>query len=190
MTIMNRIIIAFVCMCAAAFLLAGCNRSENKPTAASSPTANTTTPAPASSTLPEDKAPPDDVVVVNVQAVDLLAGGTAEAWIKLIIAKGYHINGNPSSKYQIATALSVDAGEGVTPGKTVYPPSITKKFEFSEEPIAVYEGDATIRQEFKAEVNTRVGVRKLAGKLKIQPCDEHVCYPPRTIDIIIPATVR
>jgi hypothetical protein len=187
---MNRIIIAFVCTCALVLLQSGCKRSENKPTTASTPPADTTTSAPTSSTLPEDKAPPENVVVVNVQSVDLLAGNSAEAWIKLIIAKGYHINGNPASKYQIATALSVEAGEGVTPGKTVYPPSITKKFEFSDEPIAVYEGDATIRQEFKADVNTRLGVRKLAGKLKIQPCDEHVCYPPRTIDISIPAIVR
>jgi hypothetical protein len=187
---MNRIIIAFVCMCALVLLLSGCNRSE-KPTAGSTPPADTTSSsAPSSTPLPDDKEPPADVVIVNVQSVDLLAGNSAEAWIKLTIANGYHINGNPASKYQIATALSVEAGEGVTPGKTIYPPSISKKFEFSNEPIAVYEGDATIRQEFKADVNTRLGVRKLAGKLKIQPCDEHVCYPPRTIDVSIPAIVR
>lgn len=176
-----------MCFCAICFLFVGCSQTENKTTTA--PVASST-PAPASSAPAPEAGPPADVVQASAQEIALAAGGGAEAVVKIKIADGYHINGNPASKFQIATSLSVEQGEGVTAGKTVYPPSVSKKFSFSEEPITVYEGEAIIKQPLRAESSAKKGSQTLKGKLKVQPCDDHVCYPPRTLEVSIPVSVK
>lgn len=133
---------------------------------------------------------PADVVQASALEVELKAGGTAEAVVRVKIAEGYHINGNPASKFQIATALEVGAGDGLNAGKPVYPPSMTKEFEFSKEPLQVYEGEAVIKLPLRAEASAAKTSRVLRGKLKVQPCNNKVCFPPRTLDVSLPVTVK
>jgi hypothetical protein len=137
------------------------------------------------------KAPPADVVRAEVANVEMKAGGTAEAAVKLTIANGYHINANPPSfSYLKATEITVDPGEGLTPGAPVYPASVTRKFAFSKDPLAVYEGEATIKFPLTAASSAKPGAHTLKGKLRIQACDEETCYPQRTIETSIPVTVK
>ncbi len=159
------------------------DKTTDNPLSASSPS---TTPA----NVPDDTGPPPDVVQASADELELRAGSTADATIKLKIANGYHINGNPASKFQIATALDVSPGAGITAVKTIYPPSITKKFSFADEPITVYEGEAVIKQTLRAEAGAQKGTQNLRGKLKVQPCDDHVCYPPRTLEVSLPVNVK
>lgn len=137
------------------------------------------------------KTPPADVVRADVGNVDVKAGGTAEASVKLTIANGYHINANPPSfSYLKATELTVEPGEGITPEKPVYPASVTRKFAFSKDPLAVYEGEATIKLPLTAASDAKKGAHTLHGKLRIQACDEEACYPPRNIETSIPVTIK
>jgi Disulphide bond corrector protein DsbC len=137
------------------------------------------------------KAPPADVVRVETPNVEIKAGGSGEAVVKLTIASGYHINANPPSfSYLKATELNVEPGGGLTPGKPVYPASITRKFGFSKDPLAVYEGETTIKLPLSAAGDAQKGEQTLKGKLRIQACDEEACYPPRTIETSIPVMVK
>lgn len=166
-----------------------CSQSENaaKQTANASPNSSTSGSPLSTST----KAPPADVVRAETANVDLKAGGSAEASVKLTIASGYHINANPPSfSYLKATELQIDPNEGITPGKPAYPASVTKKFAFSKDPLAVYEGEATIKLPLSAASNAKPGAQTLKGKLRIQACDEEACYPPRIIETSIPVTIK
>jgi DsbC/DsbD-like thiol-disulfide interchange protein len=130
-------------------------------------------------------------VRAETSKVEIKAGGSAEASVKLTIASGYHINANPPSfSYLKATELTIEPNEGVTLGKPVYPASVTRKFAFSKDPLAVYEGEATIKLPVNAASNAKQGEQTLKGKLRIQACDEEACYPPRTIETSIPVTIK
>ncbi|MDT4952155.1 MAG: hypothetical protein QOJ02_293 [Acidobacteriota bacterium] len=166
-----------------------CSQSENatKQTANSSPTSS----SPDSPASTSTKAPPADVVRADVANVEIKAGGSAEAPVKLTIANGYHINANPPSfSYLKATEITVEPSEGITPSAPVYPASVTRKFAFSKDPLSVYEGEATIKLPLSAASGAKPGAHTLKGKLRTQACDEEACYPPRTIEISIPVTVK
>jgi hypothetical protein len=137
------------------------------------------------------KSPPADVVRVEAPGVEIKSGGSAEASLKLTIADGYHINANPPSfSYLKATSLELEESGGVSPGTPVYPASVTRKFAFSKDPLAVYEGEAIIKQPLRADNTARPGTIKLKAELRIQACDEEACYPPRTIETSIPVTIK
>jgi hypothetical protein len=137
------------------------------------------------------KTPPADIVLVDASEVEMAAGGAAEATVRLTIAEGYHISANPATlSYQIATQLNVEPGDGITAGQPVYPPSITRKFAFEPQPFAVYEREAVIKLPLRASTGASAGSRSLPLKLRVQPCDDQACYPPRTINASIPVKVK
>jgi hypothetical protein len=186
MTLKTKLIIG--CLCA--LFLCACSKTEtDKPGAATPNTAVASSNATTGETT--SKAPPTDVVRVETPNVELKAGTGSEASIKLTIASGYHINANPPSfSYLKATELNVEPAGGITPGKPVYPSSVTRQFAFSKDPLAVYEGETAIKLPLSAADNAPKGAQTLKGKLRIQACDEEACYPPRTIETSIPVTVK
>jgi DsbC/DsbD-like thiol-disulfide interchange protein len=181
---MNRITFYPVYFLAITFLFIGCTRTASKePT----PSVASTSASPMSS---QSDGPPADVVQANSTAVELTPGGKAEAVVTIKIAAGYHINGNPASKYQIATVLSVSAIDGISVGEAVYPPGVAKKFSFSPDTIMVYESGIVIKQPLLANADAGKGNRSLTAKLRVQPCDDQVCYPPRTLPVTILVNVK
>ena len=123
-----------------------------------------------------------DVVKIGSSSVDLSHGGSAELAIPLSILPGYHINANPATfDYLIATELTVDKSDGITFGKPVYPASEKKKFQFAEQPLAVYEGNVQVKLPLQAAPNAAKGKRTLAVRLRVQACDEEKCFPPDTL---------
>ncbi|MDT4897270.1 MAG: hypothetical protein QOH25_2347 [Acidobacteriota bacterium] len=186
MTQKTKLIIG--CLCA--LFLSACSKTEtdkpgmatsNTPAASSNGTTGETT----------AKAPPADVVRVETPNVEIKAGSSGEASVKLTIASGYHINANPPSfSYLKATELNVEPAGGITPGKPAYPSSVTRKFAFSKDPLAVYEGATAIKLPLSAAGDAKMGAQTLHGKLRIQACDEEACYPPLTIETSIPVTVK
>ena len=107
---------------------------------------------------------------------------SAEVPISISIEPGYHINANPATfDYLIATELTVDKLEGITFGKPVYPAAEKRKFQFAEEPLAVYEGNVQIKLPLQAAANAAKGTRSLTLRLRVQACDEEKCFPPDTL---------
>lgn len=133
---------------------------------------------------------PEDVLQVSASKIEVQAGKSAQAEVMLKIKEGYHINANPASQYQIATQLTIEPSDGITAGQPGYPASITKKFSFSEQPLAVYEKEATINVPLNATAGAAKGERSLLARLRFQACDDQVCYPPKNLQVSLPVTVK
>lgn len=185
--IRKQLLLAF-CFCA--IFLSACSSTETSNSGANGAGANSASDN-SGQIQTSNEAPPADVVRVDVPAVEIKAGGTAEVTVKLTVASGYHINANPPSfSYLKATELTIEPGQGVTAGKPTYPSSVTRKFAFSKDPLAVYEGETAIKLPLTAAADAKKGAQTLKGKLRVQACDEEKCFPPRTMETSIPVTVK
>ena len=133
----------------------------------------------------------ETVVTVEAPPIEINAGASTETNVRLKVDHGYHINANPASfPYLIATELNVPKADGISAAKVSYPKPLNKKFSFSEEPLAVYENQADLKVTLLADASAKQGQTSLPAKLRIQACDDQVCYPPGSIDVWIPVTVR
>jgi DsbC/DsbD-like thiol-disulfide interchange protein len=133
----------------------------------------------------------EGVVKTAAQAVDIPAGASAEAVVRLTIQNGYHVNANPPTyPYLKATVLELSPAEGVSVGYVAYPNAEHRKFAFAEQPLAVYEGETELKILLKADKNAKKGERSIPARLRIQACDEQVCYPPGAIELGIPINVK
>ena len=118
-------------------------------------------------------------------------GEPASAVVAVQVQQGYHINANPPTfSYLIPTELKVNATNGISVEFVTYPNAITKKFPFADKPLAVYEGQTQITARLKADNSANTGQRNLSAKLRVQACDDQVCYAPGEIDLAISVTVK
>lgn len=165
------------------FVLAGCANKSGKDPAAKSATPTA---------VGENKSIASiDVVKAEAQPASINAGSSGEAIVRLTIQKGYHINGNPPTyRYLKATELEIAQGDGVSVASVHYPPPLNRKFTFAEKPLAVYEGDTELKATLKADQSTKKGERSISAKLRVQACDQQVCYPPGTLDLTIPVSIK
>jgi DsbC/DsbD-like thiol-disulfide interchange protein len=162
-------------------LFSACSKTAGRPSAASTPTESSAT----------SRVSSVNFVKAAVGEVQISAGGSADAIVRVTIQSGYHINANPATdSYLKATELALQPGDGVSVGFISYPSPLTKKFSFSKKPLAVYEGEAAIRVMLKAAGSASKGPHSFAAKLSVQACDDQVCYAPGTIDLSIPVTVK
>ena len=130
-------------------------------------------------------------VTAGAGAVEIPAGGSADAFVKLKIQSGYHVNANPPTySYLRATELVVQTADGVSVGFITYPDPVSKKFSFAEGPLKVYEGEVAIKVMLKAGPSAARGTRALPAKLNVQACDDKVCYAPGALELSIPATIK
>ena len=117
-------------------------------------------------------------------------GSSVEVSVVVDIDKGYHINSNrPAEVYLIATALKFDRLAGFTTTRVIYPKAKVQKFEFSEKPMSVYEGEAVIKFSARALPSAAPGAHTLKAKLTVQACDDKQCLRPQTLPLDIPIEV-
>jgi DsbC/DsbD-like thiol-disulfide interchange protein len=158
--------------------------------ACSKPAADANKPASAPGTEPPRIAS-TNVVKVNPEELTLGKGESGQAIVRLQIQNGYHVNANPPSfSYLKATELELTPAHGVSVEFMTYPDPLTKTFSFSEAPLKVYEGETTLKAMLKASPSAEAGKHNLSAKLRVQACDDEVCYPPGTIDLTVPVTIR
>ena len=137
------------------------------------------------------KSPLDGMVSVSAEPLSLRAGERAEAQVRLSIADGYHVNANPATEaLLIPTTLEITPEAGITAAKILYPKAVSKKFSFSAQPLAVYQGEAVIKLAINAPRGVASGAHALRARVRVQPCDNEKCYPPGTIETSIPLTIR
>jgi DsbC/DsbD-like thiol-disulfide interchange protein len=163
--------------------LAACSKFTNKSQVGSSP-----------STAPSSEAKriaSADVIRTAVQPTEINAGGSGDAIVRLTIQNGYHINANPPTyPYLKATELEIPPSQGISVDFVYYPAPLQRKFEFAEKPLAVYEGAIELKARLKADKATKKGEQSIPARLRIQACDEQVCYPPGTINLTIPVSIK
>jgi len=117
-------------------------------------------------------------------------GGATRASIVIDIPNGLHVNSNrPSSQYAIATSVKV-SGSGIKVGAVNYPRGHNRKFEFSEQPINVYEGRVAFPFNVTVPPNFKGNTVKVRAVVRYQACTNEVCYPPKNKEVTLTARVR
>jgi DsbC/DsbD-like thiol-disulfide interchange protein len=161
-------------------------------TACSKPGENTVESATSPAASPTAQRITSELVVKAAgQPLQIPAGGSAEAVVRVTIQAGYHINANPPTfPYLKATTLEIPAADGVAAAAIIYPNALNKKFAFAEKPLAVYEGETEIRATLKADKTAKTGEQSIPAHLRIQACDDQVCYPPGTLSLAIPVNIK
>lgn len=157
-------------------LINGCSRSATN----QAPTASQSTAREVRSSA--------DVVTLAGTGTAMSNGNSGEALVLLNIEPGYHVNANPATyPYLIATEVIADKIEGLEVGIPIYPAAKTQKFDFADEPLAVYEGQVEVKLPLKVR-------RKESGSLplqvRVQACDHEKCFPPATLKTNVSVEVK
>ena len=129
-----------------------------------------------------------DVVSFGGTGTAMSGDNNGDALVMLNIEPGYHVNANPATyPYLIATEVTAGKVEGIEVGKAAYPPAKKQKFEFADEPLAVYEGQVEVRLPIKVASK---GSRSLPLTVRIQACDHEKCFPPASLNTNVSVEVK
>ncbi len=110
-------------------------------------------------------------------------GRVVQAAIVIDIPSGYHINSSrPLESFLIPTSLKVEASSGVRVGPVAYPRAALRKFKFSQKQLSVYENKVILRFNVTVPANYSGGSVGLKGHLRLQSCNDEVCFPPRNFE--------
>jgi hypothetical protein len=133
-----------------------------------------------------------DVVQATPQEATIPRGESAEVVVPIKIKHGYHVNANPPTfPYLKATELELPQTDGLTVEFIHYPDPLKKKFSFADDQeLAVYEGDVIVKAHVKANKSAQSGKRNLSAKLRVQACDDKVCYAPGVLDVTVPVNIK
>ena len=143
------------------------------------------------STNPKPQVTSTGVVKVTPLETTITKGQSGEAVVRLKIDHGYHVNANPPSfAYLIPTELQLSPPAGIKVDSITYPQALTKRFSFAEQPLAVYEGEVEVKAKLSAAASATAGSHNLSAKLRVQACDDQVCYAPGSIDLSLPVSIK
>lgn len=127
----------------------------------------------------------------TVEETSIRAGAKGDAVLTLKIIEGYHVNANPASdKFYIPTEITASSEGGIRVLRPTYPRGEAKKFRFSEQPLLVYEGEVPLRLPLSVAADAEKGRRNLAAQIRVQPCNDEACLPPRRLAIAVPVVVE
>jgi len=162
-------------------VLEGCN--DNRTVIVNREAATTPSPASISSSA--------GVVKVRTEPVTIPAGGKSNATVTLSISSGFHVNANPATfPYLIPTEVTAENSEEITVDKAVYPAGRMEKFQFADQPLAVYEGETQIKLPLRAKANGARVSTSLPIKVRVQACDNEQCFPPATLNTTLAVDVK
>ncbi len=131
-----------------------------------------------------------NLTVAPVPTVKAAKGSTTTITLKAHLPAGYHANSNkPTDAYLIPLTLTWKSGP-LTMQKIEYPAGSMEKYSFSEKPLSVVTGDFSITTHFKVPADAQAGPSAEIGGLKYQACDDHACYPPKTVPVNITVSVE
>jgi thiol:disulfide interchange protein DsbD len=132
-----------------------------------------------------------DVVKAMPQETTLAPGESGDLHVRLQISEGYHVNANPPSQpYLKATEIELKPADGISVEFITYPDPLVRTFAFSETPLKVYEGETNLKVRLKADKRAAPGKHNLSAKLRVQACDDKVCYAPGAFDVTVPVNVK
>ncbi|MGE5430570.1 MAG: cytochrome c biogenesis protein CcdA [Syntrophomonadaceae bacterium] len=110
------------------------------------------------------------------------AGEKVKITARVSIESSWHINSNkPNEDYLIPTTLGLDKAKnpaGLKLTQVRYPAAKEIKFQFSETPVSVYEGEVAITGEIQVPAGTKPGKYPVKVVLNYQSCNNNTCLPP------------
>lgn len=134
---------------------------------------------------------PQILSIQDPQKVIVPRNGEVRVVLKANLRPGYHANSDrPTESYLIPLRLTWDAGAPLQVIEILYPEPKLEKFEFTDKPISVLDGDFEIVTRFRRAPGAMPGPAFLAGKLRYQACNDRMCFPPRTVDVKVPLLIQ
>ena len=124
---------------------------------------------------------PDEIVTLDIKSeTAVLKAGTDNPLIfEIRILSPFHINSDkPSEEFLVGTAIEFDEQAGVAFGDPVFPSSQMRTFEFSQVPLAIFEG--TIEVKLNVSISPEFSGKNMtiSGRLSYQACDDVSCKAP------------
>ena len=129
--------------------------------------------------------PEPNISVVGYFATDKAQKGKPlRVAIVIDVPAGYHINSNrPLESYLIATSVKVEPENGLRAGVVTYPRPVMRTFKFSNKQLSVYEGQARLKFSVPIPANYADGSAKIKARVRLQSCNDEVCFPPKNYDL-------
>jgi len=124
----------------------------------------------------------DQHAKITLKKSSVTAAQGEQISIQAVVAvdPSWHINSNkPHDETLIPTVVSTK-GKSVTLVKVDYPPAKDIKLDFSEQMLAVYEGEVTFGVTLQVSDNAPVGKEIVEIVLEYQACNDQSCMPPVT----------
>jgi hypothetical protein len=119
-------------------------------------------------------------------AAEVKAGETQVVELRFRVEDGFHINSHtPKDELLIPTAIRFNTGSVVKVVDQQYPKGSTFRLPVNpSETLDVYQGEFRV----SVRVVAPKGSSTLVGVLKYQACDNAVCYPPKTLPVVVAVT--
>jgi uncharacterized protein YyaL (SSP411 family) len=118
-------------------------------------------------------------------------GEAFELNLKIAIDDGWHINsGQPLQDYLIPTSVTLNGNPAARLGDVSYPPGREVTFEFSNDPMSVYEGEVEVAVPVTLLDDASSGSFDLEFQVRLQPCDDRACSSPETLVLSVPIHVQ
>lgn len=134
---------------------------------------------------------PQILALQEPQKVTVPRQGEAKVALRLTMRPGYHANSDkPSEDFLIPMRLTWDARAPVEAMEVIYPKAKLEKFEFTEKPISVVDGEFEIVTRLRRSPDAMPGPAFLSGRLRYQACNDKMCFPPKTIDVKVPLLIQ
>ncbi len=129
----------------------------------------------------------DKVNIEVVKSQNLIPAGTsAKGAVLLNLEDTWHVNSErPLQDFLIPTELTIEGTDQITVSAYQYPPSKEYNFDFSQEPVRVFEGEAPIFFTLFATDDAEPGTYELSGTIQVQACDNSVCLAPVTLPVTV-----
>jgi hypothetical protein len=109
--------------------------------------------------------------------------------IPVSILEGYHVGSDkPLDEYSIpmkVTWTSLGALEG---GQVTFPKA--EKITVGDLSLSVFTGNIDLGVNFKVSAKAAGGPGIASGKLLFQACNDHMCFPPKSVEITVPYQVQ
>ncbi len=119
----------------------------------------------------------------------LVVGGDARLAVVLTVDRGWHVNSDdPGDEFSVATTVDWLLPDGWSVGDVAFPDGERLRFEFSDSPIEVWQGQIIIVADVTA-ADTASGPVELAVELTAQACNDTQCLPPTPVKASITVNV-
>lgn len=134
-------------------------------------------------TIAQTDIPENLVTIKTIYPRDsVYAGDEVKITVKTTIEKGWHINSNkPNEDYLIPSVLKINSQDHFKLISVKYPKAKELKFEFSDNPVSVFEREISIIGIIKVPEAIDTGKYTFPVILNYQACNNSTCLPPSSV---------
>lgn len=112
----------------------------------------------------------------------LYLGSENKLAVKINIEEKWHINSNkPYDEFLIPTELTLAENKNFQLVKVIYPKAKDYKFDFSENPLSVWEKEVVLGSVIKVNENVKPGTYSLIFVIDYQACNNMSCLAPSSV---------